>query len=142
MNNEETVKLCQIIAQLAPAQKFDNLTPITWQPLLAELRDVDAREAVKRVAARQPFIAPADIIAEVRTLRADRIRNGPDFDPEAYPGCEDTGRAYREARQDHARRLADGEPPLPAPPRLIRSRPVAELLAGLTDQATDLGDRR
>jgi hypothetical protein len=133
VNNQETVELCAIIAQVAPAQKFDELTPVMWQPILEDVRMVDAKTALRSLAARLSFIAPADIVQEVKRIRRQRVEEGPAFDPRAYPGCDDPA-VYAHAIRDHVRRIADGEPPKQAPPLALTTRPVAELIADLSER--------
>lgn len=147
MNNLETVELCNILAQVVPAQKFDEMTPLLWQPLLAGVREVDARNAVKALAKRQPFIGPHDIITEVTAMRSERVKAGPKFDPAAYFGwvpdgasepIDPDGDGYLIAIRDHTRRLADGEPPLPVPEKPETRRDVAALLAPLLRRSGDV----
>lgn len=105
MNVAETTRLCRTIAGVAPAQRFEDETPALWAGILTDVRLADALEAVKQLARRQAFIAPADIVAEVRTIRArrldgvDRIRH-----------LADTPEEWREL----IRRVADGEVDVPA----------------------------
>ncbi|MBI4941868.1 MAG: hypothetical protein HY830_14080 [Actinobacteria bacterium] len=119
MNHDETVRLCRTIAGIAPAQAFDEHTPALWQGILVDVRLADALEAVKQLARRQSFVAPADIIAEVKTLRArrldgvDRIRH-----------LADTPEEWREL----IRRVADGEVDVPA---AIEGPQDARLVAAL-----------
>jgi hypothetical protein len=73
--------------------------------VLADVRYEDAREAVLVLAARQAFVAPADIIAEVRRIRAARLvsadRVTPDVDPDDVAG-------WIAARREQIVALADG----------------------------------
>ena len=73
VNLEETTKLCKAIAVIAPAQKFEADTPAFWAAILASVSYADARQAVINLGARVPFMAPADIIAEVKAIRAKRL---------------------------------------------------------------------
>ena len=75
MNTSETTRLCKAIAALAPAQKFDDETPAIWAVVLGGVRYEDAREAIIKLAADHAFMAPTDIIAEVKRIRADRLAN-------------------------------------------------------------------
>ena len=105
MNVTETTRLCRAIAGVAPAQRFEDETPALWAGVLADIRLVDALEAVKRLARRQAFIAPADIIAEVRTIRARRL-DGVD----RLAHLAETPEQWRQI----IRRVADGEIDVPA----------------------------
>lgn len=73
MTPTEAVEIAAYVAALCPAQKFSEFTADTWGDVLAEYDRDEARAAVVAVAKRQPFIAPAEIIAEIRTVRAARI---------------------------------------------------------------------
>lgn len=105
MNATETAKLCSAIAQSAPAQRFDEDTPAFWAVLLAEVRYEDARQAVVRLLQRRPFVAPVDIITEVKAIRRARLEHSdrilPDIDPDDVPG-------WLAARRAGIAALADG----------------------------------
>lgn len=131
VDNEAVAVIVGLVRQIAPAQKIDKFTADAWGPLLIGLPMADVRQALITLGQEQAFIAPSDIIREVRRLRNDRIRSGPEFDPRAYPGCEETQAAYRVALQDHVDRLGRGEPALEPPPKQLTTRPVTELVAEL-----------
>lgn len=133
MKPTEVVDLVALVRQIAPAQNIDGYTADAWEPLLIGLRAEDALEAVYAVAGVQAFIAPADIIREVRRIRSGRVAVGPKFDPAAYPEIESDADEL-EAYRDHTRRLADGKPPREVPPTPTRRRDVAELLRPLVDR--------
>ena len=86
MNLDETTRLCRLIAAVSPAQRMDAETPATWSVLLDDVSLSDAMECVKIIARRQPFIAPADIVAEAKRLRKARLAEvgtpTPNVDPE------------------------------------------------------------
>lgn len=105
MNVAETTRLCRAIAGVAPAQRFEDETPALWAGILADVRLADALEAVKRLARRQAFIAPADIVGEVRAIRARRL-DGVD----RLAHLADTPEQWREI----IRRVADGDVTVPA----------------------------
>jgi hypothetical protein len=103
MNHTEAVMLCRYVKAACPQQAFDDMTPDAWADLLADLRLVDCREAAKTICQRQPFCAPAEIRAEVRRLRAERITKAEHlFDP---TGVTDYGAWLGHMRQ----RAGDGE---------------------------------
>ena len=66
----------------------------------------DCREAAAAVAKRQPFVAPAEIRAEVRKIRDDRLARTP-LPPPAAELADDPGR-YQRAVQAGIKRIADG----------------------------------
>ena len=73
MNRQETVALTRYVKACCPQQAIDEYTPDAWHDLLGDL-DLDAcRQAAARVARRQPFVAPAEIRAEVRSERQQRL---------------------------------------------------------------------
>ena len=92
MNVTETARLCKVIAAVAPAQKFDADTPAVWAGILEDIRIEDALAAVKTLGRRERFIAPVDIITEVRTIRTLRLQAVDKVTPNVHP--DDEG-AYR-----------------------------------------------
>ncbi len=106
MNATEATQLTRLDAAICPAQAFDEYTPDVWRELLADLRFEDARLAVVHLGATLRFISPADIRAEVRRIRADRLERVPV--PPPPPGVD-----YLRWLRDTRRRIADGtfEPP-------------------------------
>ena len=118
MTPQEAVALCRFTAACCPAQKFDEYTPDAWGLLLADVRFVDAKEAVVAVARKSPWCSPAEILAEVRKVRAKRIAEHgeivppADLDPDNVPEYVSWLRAAREA-------IGDGNPP-PAVPELAK----------------------
>lgn len=73
MNSREATALCAYVHQLCPQQRFNEHTPDVWGDVLAPYTLDEARAAVVAVASRQPFVAPAEIIAEIKARRAERI---------------------------------------------------------------------
>ena len=65
MNATEAAVLCRFVKACCPQQKFDELSPDAWALLLSDVTLVDAKEAAITVAKRQPWVAPAEILAEV-----------------------------------------------------------------------------
>lgn len=79
--------LTRYVKACCPQQAIDEYTPDAWHDLLGNLGLADCRAAVAAVAKRQPFVAPAEIIAEVkRASRAaeDAARTRTLLDPAAY----------------------------------------------------------
>lgn len=104
----EAVDLCRFTAACCPAQKFDEYTPDAWGLILADIRMVDAKEAVVAIKQCTPWVDPSEIITEVKKMRAKRIEEfGPihppaDLDP-------DNWRAFQEWLAVTERQIADGE---------------------------------
>lgn len=100
MTPSEIVLLVRYVRALCPGQRMDEYTPDAWQDVLAGLDLDDARCAVAALACRQVFIAPAEIIAEVRRVRAARLAAEPepapdaDLDPAGYIAALRAGRRW------------------------------------------------
>lgn len=73
MNRQEAVALTRYVKACCPQQAIDEYTPDAWHDLLGDLDLDTCRQAAARVARRQPFVAPAEIRAEVRTERQQRL---------------------------------------------------------------------
>lgn len=125
MTPDETVMLARYVRALCPQQKFDEFTPDAWHDVLADFALADARAAAASVARKQPFVSPAEIIAEIRRLRDDRASDfqGPGLPAEVPDADPDDVQAYLAALRGQRTRAADGQ--------AMRRRPVAELLAGV-----------
>lgn len=107
MNSQEAAVLCRYVRALCPQQKFDEYTPDAWHDVLNDLALDDCREAAARVARRQPFVAPAEITAEVRVIRAERLEG---FQYEPVPG-DDNPRVYLETLRAQRAAVASGHRP-------------------------------
>ncbi|ASU81535.1 hypothetical protein CDO52_00890 [Nocardiopsis gilva YIM 90087] len=105
MTREQAVVLCRYVRACCPQQKIDDYTPNAWHDLIGDLDFDDCHEAVKTIARRQPFIAPAEIRAEVRRIRDDRLRDADRVLPAADPDARDYSRRF----QEHLKALADGK---------------------------------
>lgn len=70
MNHTEATLLCRYVQACCPAQKIDPLTFDAWWDLLGDLDYNEAKTAATAVARRQPFVAPAEIRAQVRADHA------------------------------------------------------------------------
>jgi len=77
VTDEEALVLTRFVRSCCPQQAMDKYTPDAWYDLLSDLDFAECQEAVKAVARRQPFVAPAEIRAEVRRARADRLARTP-----------------------------------------------------------------
>jgi hypothetical protein len=122
---DETVVLARYVRALCPRQKFDEYTPDAWHDVLADFGLADARAAAAAVARKQPFVSPAEIIAEIRKQRDDRADGfqGPGLSAEVPDADPDDVQAYLSALRGLRTRAADGLP--------TKRRPVAELVAGI-----------
>ncbi|GAA2946510.1 MULTISPECIES: zinc finger domain-containing protein [Streptomyces] len=73
MNSQEATLIAKYVASVCPQQRFNEHTPDVWGDILAPYAFDDARAAVITVAARQPFVAPAEIVTEIKARRTERI---------------------------------------------------------------------
>lgn len=105
MNATEAMMLCRFAKAACPQQAIDEYTPDVWLDLLGDLPFMDAKDALLTVAAKQPFVAPAEIRGEANRIRAKRIV---DHQPLTPPPGLDPIEAI-EWRKDAVRRIADGE---------------------------------
>jgi len=102
----EAVALTRYVRACCPQQAIDEYTPDVWHDLLGDLAYDDCETAAAAVAKRQPFVAPAEIRAEVRRLRDERLaREIPAAPPAGL--ADDPGR-YRAELQAGITRIADG----------------------------------
>ncbi|GGX63357.1 hypothetical protein [Streptomyces hiroshimensis] len=122
MTPDETVILTRYLRALCPQQRFDEFTPDAWHDVLGPYALGDARQAAAAIAARQPFVSPAEIITEIGRSRAARIRHvhGPGQSPEIPDADPDDVTAYLAALRAQRTRAADPT---------ARRRSVRELLA-------------
>ncbi|NUO42374.1 MAG: hypothetical protein HOV82_10080 [Streptomyces sp.] len=125
MTPDETVILARYVRALCPQQKFDEYTPDAWHDVLGEHTLTDARQAAARVAKRQPFVAPSEIVAEIGTIRKERTH---DFVYEPPGG--DTDPNYLERYRQQLAATGNGQRP-PVVHKELSARPVAELLGAV-----------
>ena len=70
MNHTETAALVRYVAALCPAQKLaDKLIADAWHDVLGHMPYGLAKLAAQRVASRQPFVSPSEIIATAKAMR-------------------------------------------------------------------------
>jgi hypothetical protein len=69
------VTLVRYVKSLCPAQAIDEYTPDAWLDVLGDLPAGECRAAVVEVVKRERFVAPADIIAEIKRTRAKRAEH-------------------------------------------------------------------
>lgn len=91
MNAKEALSIVRIVRAACPAQKLDEYTIDVWADALADTDFGEAREAVRRLVRRQPFIAVSEIIGEVAQHRRDAMRRLASLD---------TLRAIEQAKRD------------------------------------------
>ncbi|MFB8393701.1 zinc finger domain-containing protein [Streptomyces yangpuensis] len=128
MNPVEAVTLTRYVKAICPQQKFDEFTSDAWGDVLADVDANEARQAVIRLARRQPFISPAEIIAEIVDVRAENASDfqGPGLPAEVPDADPDDPRAYIAALRAQRFRAADGHE--------LKPRPMKQLMAGITRQ--------
>lgn len=111
MTHEEAVILCRYVLACCPQQAIDEYTPDAWHDLLGDLSLADCRDAAAGVARRQPFVAPAEIRAEVRRIRNARIPDRAGLPAPGGPDLADDPKAWTRAMRAINQRLGDGQPP-------------------------------
>jgi hypothetical protein len=107
MTHEETVVITRYVKALCPQQAIDRYTPIAWHDLLGEFTETECHAAIAAVARRQPFVAPSEIIAEVRLARRAELGRQRQAELGAAPGAI-TQTAL--AEHDPRRQLKDPRP--------------------------------
>ena len=107
MTPTETVMLTEYVQACCPQQVIGEYTPDAWHDILGDLSLVDCRAAVAAVARRQPFVAPAEIRAEVRRIRNDRLAR--ELPPAVPPELADKPGRYKAALDAGIARIADGK---------------------------------
>lgn len=129
MNIHEAIKLCRLVSNLCPSQKFDEFTPEAWSLVLDGINYDDAKLAIVHLGAldlepgRSRYIEPGHIIAEVKRIRARRVETHPpvepplDLDPSQYI-------AWQRAT---TKRIADGE--------VLAQRPATAITDGSAARA-------
>lgn len=105
MNANEALLLCRYVRACCPQQAIDEYTPTAWADLLDDIRLEDAKVAVRTLAGKQPFIAPAEIRGEVRRIRSKRIADHVPLTPPPDLTELESRRWLRNARA----RVGDGE---------------------------------
>lgn len=117
MNPTQSLMLTRMVRAICPQQKFDEYTPDAWHKLLEDMPFADCEQAVINVGRRQTFISPAEIRAEARKIRSDRIDRTLDEMPDVDDPDDIAG--YLAALRAQRTRVADGTE---------KARPVAALL--------------
>jgi hypothetical protein len=119
MTPREIVSVVGIVKALCPAQKIDEYTPDAWAMVIGDLPFEDVKEAVVRIAGREPFISVAHIRQEVRRIRADRLERVPETAlPDADP---DNVREWQAALREGRVHIVEGHRPMPALTGVFRS---------------------
>ena len=105
MTPSETVMLTRYVKACCPQQAIDEYTPDAWHDLLGDLSFADCKAAAAVVAQRQPFVAPAEIRAEVRRVRNDRLAR--EITPAPSPELADRPGRYKAELEANVHRIAD-----------------------------------
>lgn len=128
MTHEETVALARYVRAACPQQAMDRYTPDAWHDLIGDLELADCKQAViALVGARQVFVAPAEIRAEVQRIRTERIARSVIPAPPREL-CDDP-RAYQKALQEAVKQAADGHgiPATGQPPAVVGDSPRRQI---------------
>jgi len=108
MNPTETVNLLRMVAAACPAMRIEEHTPEAWHLILGDQPFTDAVQAVRKVAREQTWIAPADLIAAIRRIRAERIERA---NLVYEPASEETAREFCRRLATMRRTAGDGNAP-------------------------------
>jgi hypothetical protein len=137
MIHKEAVMLARYVRAICPHQKMDEYTPDAWHDLLGDYEYAACKEASRVLGQRQPFIAPAEIIAEVRKHRRTRLEN---FQYEPEPGDDDP-REYLRRLRAQISDVADGRRVAELPPAgQARGELLGEVLAEIVHPLDDEDD--
>jgi len=144
MTPTETVALTEYVQACCPQQAIGEYTPDAWHDLLGDLSLADCRAATAEVARRQPFVAPAEIRAEVRRIRRDRLEREIVPAPPAEPGRyrAELRTAIGELADGKARNLAIAAPVREDPPPAEFTEARAKLGPALPRNAQELARRQ
>jgi len=132
VTREECVKFARYIGELCPQQAIGRATGLAWHDVIGHLDAAECRRAAALVAGRQPWVSPADIIAEVA---AERCAQEPHSEACRGGNCRDCKYGGRWCMcVCHPRAIADlagpKPPPAPALPAGPRRYNPAELTIG------------
>lgn len=110
MNAQEAIAVCRYVRAACPQQAMDEFTPQAWADLLTDVRYEDAQEAVRVLVKQRPFVAPAEIITEIKRIGAKRTRSYgtadiPDDLPK-WPGVNGSIEEERAAMRAESRYLS------------------------------------
>lgn len=136
MTENEAIDLSQYVAALCPGQRFNEFTPDAWTEVLGPYDAQDARAAVVQLARRKPFIAPAEIIAEIQAMRDARIAAA----NVVYDGDPDETSEESVARRRALIRAAGDGHTQPAPIgrlRALEAAPRPKRAAAMLDAVAD-----
>jgi ribosomal protein L13E len=106
MTPREAVLLTRYVKACCPQQAMDKYTPDAWHDLLGDLDAAECKAAAAEVGKRQPFIAPAEIRAEVRKAREARLAR--EIIPAPPAHITDDARRYRAELEAGIRRIGNG----------------------------------
>lgn len=104
MDDLESVMITRYVKALCPQQKFDEYTADAWFDVLGPYTLDDCKRSAALIAGRQPFVAPAEIVAEVKKLRNARLEG---FQYEPVDG-DDNPRVYLENYRRQRELVANG----------------------------------
>lgn len=101
----ETAQLVALVAAMCPSMHLEDATTDAWHLLLADLDVADVRAAVTRLGRQRSRIEAADIRAEVRAIREERLARNPLPLPDSDP---DDPRRYRAELLELVTAIASG----------------------------------
>ncbi|MFC7330793.1 hypothetical protein [Marinactinospora rubrisoli] len=105
MTPTEATTLARLARAACPQQHFDEFTPDIWFDLLGDIGFDDAKQGLLAATRTRAFVSPAEIRAEVKKIRAERMKNSDLALPPAHPDARDYSQQFRA----QLRALADGK---------------------------------
>ncbi|MEU3605344.1 hypothetical protein AB0E83_07760 [Streptomyces sp. NPDC035033] len=119
----ETAQLVALVAAVWPSMHLEDTTTDAWHLLLADLDVADVRAAVTRLGRERSRVDAADIRAEVRAIREERLARNPLPLPDSDP---DDPRRYRAELLELVTAIASGRrvERIPAAPTVPPARPA------------------
>lgn len=112
MRPTENVVFLRKLKSACPAQAMDQYTPDVWEGALEKFDLAECEAALKVLTGRQPFIAPAEIAAEIRAVWRQRLTDTPV--PPPPPGIRDNPHTYLAYMRAAKREIRSGRPAVAA----------------------------
>ena len=128
MDSTEATQLVRAVLAACPQQKLDEFTPDVWVPAMQHIDFGAAQRALLRVVQQQAFIAPADIVREVRAERRARLETVGTTIYQRITADGNDVHGVLDQQRRLIREAADGEIPGGPDAGLLPLRPVGEAL--------------
>jgi hypothetical protein len=117
MTREECVNLAKYVGDLFPQQRMGSTTGLAWHDVLGHLEFGECKRAAAAINARQPFVSPSEIIAEIASARSAARPHSNACRGEDHGDCR-VSWCMCACHPRAVRSLAGPRPPAPARPAL------------------------